>query len=710
MRRLIVILFLVFCVIGITLGYVYWPKVKQKLKSEYRPSREEEDADLAKTRELLDQSKPDEAIKIIRKYENYINNQTELGKEWLTLLIEVSTKLHNAQQLLILFNYYPEAFENNEEASILVGQAFLVTGKAKEFDQLRGKWKNRETIKESWFLLDADKMLLEGKNKEAIDYLKSQKFEGKKDVGRLVQLGFLVVNQDPQGAWNYFTEALQKDPQNPIIRLYRARLLEAAGKTSLALSEYISAAQTMPSNLSLRDQVAEFLLRYKQYISALQVWQESLPAPSADYIWIKAWFWSHVTTPIKFDWKSQPIPEGTLKPLLEYLVNLPQGTYWDQRAFEKIPNSNNYLRTQQITFWLRLIQDLKDGNEAGAAELLKVNPFKSVSWNPELELALKRILAYRATGSLQVEQAPSSPTSPKLIEQPKQQFSQPNIEVKPWQSNLYNQLNDLAQASALETKKKEMPPDIKALLLSKEAFAGAFLTAGWFEAALAMHAMPIIPNEFPEWVAFGLTQAMRLNRPTDEALQFITKQKYSDALQLIAGELLIVRHENDAAIDKIQPLTKLHNDVGYRASWLLSLLYIDKKEYDKAKAAIEAQPQLAKDVLGQETLARIALLSGNTALADTLYSQLESKSAEAKSYLARKAFMNKDYKKAKELTQQLLIEYPTNLLVRQNMIKILEEEKKAQQGTPENLKNQMESSETPLAPAGNPATTAPATK
>jgi hypothetical protein len=97
-----------------------------------------------------------------------------------------------------------------------------------------------------------------------------------------------------------------------------------------------------------------------------------------------------------------------------------------------------------------------------------------------------------------------------------------------------------------------------------------------------------------------------------------------------------------------------------RAAWLISLIHIDRGQYTEAKAIIEGQPKLADNVTGKETLARIALLEGNNELANKLYLAIEKVSPEAKSYLARKAFIEKDWKTARELTEDLLRQYPTN--------------------------------------------------
>ncbi len=89
-----------------------------------------------------------------------------------------------------------------------------------------------------------------------------------------------------------------------------------------------------------------------------------------------------------------------LKPLIEYLINLEPGEFWNQREFNHLSNANKYLKNQQETFWLKLLHALKNQQEKEALNLLKYNPFTTKSWFPELEIALKRILIYRQTGTL----------------------------------------------------------------------------------------------------------------------------------------------------------------------------------------------------------------------------------------------------------------------------------------------------------------------
>lgn len=49
----------------------------------------------------------------------------------------------------------------------------------------------------------------------------------------------------------------------------------------------------------------------------------------------------------------------------------------------------------------------------------------------------------------------------------------------------------------------------------------------------------VIPDGFPEWVAFAFTQALRFNHSNDAALEFAAKQKPSPTLELLTAEILM---------------------------------------------------------------------------------------------------------------------------------------------------------------------------
>ncbi|TXI37708.1 MAG: hypothetical protein E6Q59_07450 [Nitrosomonas sp.] len=697
MRRYLTVLLFLLIVIGGSLGIVFREQIANYLTRErYSPEREQRDLKTAE--ELLNHHQPKEALAIIDKYQERYEQKGDAPKKWVDLYIKGAVATQSPERILFLYQQYPKALLNNEDAALIVGDVLIKTARTNDYKELRGKWQGRESKPEVWFVLDADKQLIDGDRNAAITFLNTHSFEGAKDIPRLVRLALLNVEINPRMSWEYLAEAYQKDPNNPEVRSYRARLLEAVGKTALSLTEYISAAQLAPDNIVMRDQLAEFYRRHGRYKLALKVWESSLGEPLSDFVWIKTWFWSRVAVPVDFKWSDKKAPEGELKPLIDYLLSLESDQYWDASKYESVRDGNRYLQSEQATFWLRLLQALKDNKEDKAWELLEYNHFNSASWNPKLEIMLKRILNYRKNGTIilsdnQLNASTSDNTSqqkhPSIVSKAtneesdsriaadKAQQADSNGQVVEQPHPFFTELQEIATKAKGNPAAATLPPDVQKLLSGKDAFSAALLASGWLEAAIQFNGSKVIPEGYPDWMAYGLAQAYRYNQGSLPALEFATKQIPTPTLNLLIGELLIANGSPDAGLEKLLPLVDLKNDIGFRASWLAALLYAQREQYDKATAMIQGNPRLAADVLGKEALARIALLQGKNDEADKLYSALEADSWEAKSYLARKAFNERNWKRAKQLTETLLREFPNNMLLRENYERILEEESKA---------------------------------
>lgn len=659
MRQLTLIIGIAIAVVAIVVGIKMMPTTEEPQQKTH-VSSEQQTKDFKKAQELLANQEPEEALEIIHQYKTEMESQSPQGLKWMELFIQGSVDTKDVQQLVVLYEFFPEIFKDHENASLLVADAYINTNNTKNYEKIRSLWTDRETKVAPWFLLDVDLMLLEGKRLEAIEKLKSRTFNNKADVGRLVRLALLYGNEDPKKAWTYLAEAYGKDPLNPDVRSYRARLLESVGRNSLAHQEYQAAARINPSNLFLKDQLVDFYLRHRQYEMALDIMQTNLTPPSLGSLWVKTLFWNKVTTPLDFDWADTPIPDGDMNPLIRYLIGLGKEQFWNQETYARITNANYFLKTRQETFWLRLLQELKDKNDEEAEKLLRYNPFATTSWYPQLEVALKRVMNYRKNKTLQLE---ASQMPPEELMQRLPETADPKF---------FEELDQLAESG------EEVPQPLHNLLTGKEAFAAVFLAAGWSEAGLDLHVLPIIPDDYPDWVAFAITQALYHNRSSLEAQEFASLQKKTPQLQLLMAEITIAGGDKDAGLKELLPLAKNDSDIGYRAAWLASLIYIEKKEFQNARTIIVSQPRLAQDILGQETLARIAHLEGDQQLAERLYRSIEKKSPEARSYLARKAFQEQDWARARELTEQLIIDYPDNPTLKENLEKIKEKQELSQ--------------------------------
>lgn len=668
MRKVFLLALTFICALGLVISYLYWPSLQHRWKR-WTYNKEEERKDIEKAKELFKQNKPEEALEVIRQYAENINPSTENGKQWFDLLVLISENTGNVPELLQLYEYYPKEFDRHEKAAIMIANALVSTGRTRDYQEIRNNWSGRETKPETWFILDADKLLQEGKRKESQELLKSRSFSGPSDIPRLVRLALLNALDNPKESWDYLTQAYTKDPKNTEVLSYRGKLLETYNQNSQALLEYLAALQTDPKNLFLKDQLAEYYLRHKQYANAMGLWKESLAEPSLDFIWIKTYFWNRVLLPIQFDWAAVKHPEGKLSPYLNYLLALPAGQFWNAHEFDRIPEHEKYLTSQQTAFWLRLFQHLKEGNEKEAYILLQYNPFAFASWSPLLEQSLKKILLYRKTGGFTEE------ANKVVIEDFKAPNSTHSITVTKDTPLLFAQLEYFSENPPSESNK--LPDNLVELLKGPEAFTAALLAAGWDEAAIALHQLAVIPKNYPDWLAFEYAEALKRNRSSDEALAFALKQNSTPALSMLIGEILIANKKPQEALKYLSAIYKEPDDVGKRAAWLLSLIYIDQGDLKTAEEIIHAQPLLEKDVSGKETLARIALLENKLDEANKIYESIVSTSPEAKSYLARKAYLDKDLSKAKQLTEELLREYPTNSMLQENYKKINEEMSKS---------------------------------
>lgn len=599
---------------------------------------------------LFQKEEYEKVLKYLQRHEKELSYSTPNGKKWVDLAVDVNNALLNDTRLTLLYTHFPEPFNTREVASLRVANSLILSRKSEAYAELRNHWKGNERFPVEWLLLDVDALLLNNQHAEAIKLLESQSFTGEIETNRLVRLALLSIQNDPQAAWKYLNEANEKDPENIDVYTYKARLLESVGKKNQALSEYQNALQVNSNNIFMKDLLADFFIRQGQHAQAIALWKESQENASLDRIWLKALFWNRVTTPSQADLSKAELAFGKLHDFNMYLLELPLNQFWNQSQFEKIPNSDFLLSSQQATFWLRLIDHLKKGEELAALKLLEGNIFANESWNAPLEKTLKQLLIYRTSGSFPLN---------------KDEFFNEDDE-----SGEENAFFALISALAVQPDLILQEKGIKELLSSKEVFVVTFLSTGWLETGLFLRDQAILPNNLPDWVAVAITEAIHTNRGYEEALQFAMMQPSTPQLSELMLDLLKLATHNKPFLFKLNKLASNHSEEGVRAAWLLSLIHIERGDYKAAKQTIQNQTLLSAVHFGKETLARIALLEGNQELAHEIYLEIEPHSAEAKSYLAGQAFNEKDWERAHSLTKQLLVIYPNHPVLQENLYKI----------------------------------------
>ena len=593
---------------------------------------------------LLASGKEADAAEVIRSRSTEGNISVGTSRRWRDLQVATAARLRQLPLLLAIDGRWPESIADNEDASLLVARVRLDGGHYEEAHKLVAKWTTRSAKPQIWFALAVDALLAQKKRAEALALLQSRSFTGPADCDRLLRLALLSVN-DLQAAWGYLAQADALDPRNTDVRSFRAQILERMGKRPQARVEYVAAYLAAPSNPLLGDQLAEFYRRGGDYADALDTWAGNSAKPLFDFIWTKAWFWSHLVRPTKL-----PAPRGDeLGALVKLLGGLPENGFWNATGFAETAPAKGDPGQQREIFWLSLLEKLRDHDEKGAAETLRLDPIRTQSWAPDLEIALRHILSYRADGVL----------NPR--NQPILALSAPADQLHPF----FVELDTLAKAE--REGRLAMPPEMERLLHGEASFAAAMLATGWSEAALRLWAPTANCDGLPDWFAYGYTQALRVNRGIEPALAFAQKQTATPALNLLTGELQSADGKADDGRRSLLPLATLDSDVGYRAAWLLGVAALGQGQPGEAARLVNAQPRLLASVTGREMLARVAVAEGREGDADKDYAALAPESAEAKAYLARRAFAQHDWSEARRYTDELMVLFPDQLELRANL-------------------------------------------
>lgn len=396
----------------------------------------------------------------------------------------------------------------------------------------------------------------------------------------------------------------------------------------------------------MAEQLANFYIRQKEFKQALDTLSKALNPSSPESTRIQALFLSKVIQPIQMD-----TPSSIEDEYLRYLSQLPAAQFWDPTTFSQLEHSQALLKTDPSTYWLKVLDRLKRGNEQDALVLLENSPLEEVSLSPDLEKGLRRIIQYRTLGSLLL---------------PEENFGEgTSVSSIPFFADLYR----LGQEEKLKGA-SDVPLATHDLLTGPEAYAALFLAAGWNEAALQFHHFDILPSSYPEWFVTGLTAAYKQNRGLEPALQFAKRQSKNDALTVQIAKLDIEKKDYNTAIEELTPLLTQESDPALQARLLLTLIYSEKRDYPAAIETLTASPALAQSTKGQELLARLNLKAGKEEEAASIYQAIEQDSKEAKSYLAKKAFRDQDFPRAYELTQELLKAHPHSQVLQKNLAKL----------------------------------------
>lgn len=510
MRKLLWILLVILVLLGL---YYAW-------RSTYDPSMKI--TDYEKAQRYVANKQYEEAFELIKEHRNEFTTDPNVKADWLNLAIRTVELMPDQTGSLVgLYEKYPDSFQNHELASLIVAGELLSNKKFDDYKKLRDKWKDRSRTPEDWFVLEGDMLLMQGKGDQAREFLQSKSFEGPADTKRLIRLAFIQAQSNLSDSWEYIKQAESKDPSNPAIQSLKGKVLEDLNQSDQAELTYQHASELDPTNVVLIDQLGEFYRRQGQLDLAINTWKKGLDLPKSDTLWVKTLFWNKVYLPQLIHYTP---PKSAF---IDYLRDLKPNEYWYSVEFDKLPKATTYLKSEQATFWLPLIQKLARGDTDQAQTLLQYNPFKTNSWSPQIEQALKNTLAYREGGYFDPD--------PIL-----------NQQVSKVKHPFFDQLNAAAYHSKHILTNEKVPMDLKSLLRSDEVFTAIFLAGGWNEAAIYLHKLSVYPPDFPDWVAIEYTKALHKNRGKQTALSFALNQKQTEGLKALIKELSTsVRRDED---------------------------------------------------------------------------------------------------------------------------------------------------------------------
>ncbi len=602
--------------------------------------RQEQQA-FAQAQKLIARSEFADALAVVRQ-----QSATPAKLNWAPLEVHALAGLRSAPELSAIYQRAPQRILGDEEASLVLARAFLASHNRTALDAIRRNWAGHETRPADWLVLDSDVFLEAGKPREAEKVLRYKQFTGPAEASRLERLALLVAKNDLPQAWQLLGTAVELDSRNAELRSFRGQMLEAAGKPAAARLEYLAAVVAETNNPLLMDELAEFHRRQNNYDAALATWEAALTWSSYDYIALKTAFWQRCIRPGNLD--TGKIPDGELAPLAKWIAGLNATVFFDTNSFNNLPSAQQLTQQRQEIFWLRLADALQRKNEAEAASLLQFNPFRVRTWQPDLEVALARILHYRRKHSL----------NPPAISDV--------TDARADRHEFFAQLETLAAQERTDGR-AAIPADLDALLRGPDAFAAAFMAAGWREAALRLDNLQTVSSNEPAWFAYGLAQIIRMNRGDSAALEFVSEQNADPALQLLAAEIKISSGKESDGLATLARLAPENSPVGFRASYILALAEVDKKNFAAARHWVRQSPPLSADLLGRELLANIAVLSGQMDEAKKIYTGIADQSIPARAFLAKQAFDQRNWTEARRLTSEIVQLVPEDLQFRANL-------------------------------------------
>lgn len=585
----------------------------------------------------------------------------ETQDRWDLLEVQLSARVGAVSRLAAARIRNPKAVEAVPDAMLLIARGMLASGDFEGYTQLRSRARDLGHSMVRWQLVDADRLIAEGRRSEALKALNAIPPGSPQEPARLARLALLAASTDLALSWNYLAEAQRLDPRSPDIRLFRGQLLEAIGKNQLARVEYVAAMLSTPGNPWLADQLAEFYVRQGNYWSAQEIWEEASQNEGGDYLGLKRrFYWRLAGIDFQRNDDTSRKPDKALsesgianEDAARFSKGLGVGRFWDERAFRAVGGGPSPLADRPEVYWLRLLELLRTGGEEEASKMIsdRVAGSTRVIPLPMLEQALAVTLALRLGKPL------------------------PRLAVGDRDSGLTGKHEIFTRVESLRpggSGPRPADPELERFLRGPQAFGGLVLAAGWMEGGLLLFGDSSTTLESPGWVQFGVAQALRFLRGPKVALQYLRLKRTARPaeLALLEGENLMAVGQPDEAASVLEPLARGGGSVADRASWLLSADAVRGTNRIGFEAAARANPAFAASIAGRQLEAQLLVAERREEEASRVYTSISKQSLEAKAFLARRSFASGDLATTERLNAEMIEMAPDNLELRNNLLLI----------------------------------------
>lgn len=555
---------------ALTAGFLHWRGwvIRNQDERAYRVAREH-----------LRAGRPQEALARLDALRKSSSNGAR-SPRWNELEVEACGALHDPRRLARVFAEAPSALLADEAASLELVRFLHARDQDERARELRELWAGKAEEPWSWTLVEVDTRIRRGHQEEARELLEESSFPGEADAARLTRLAMMQAPENLEAAWGLLQQAYAVAPESAYVRSFRAQVLDALGLEPEAEREYAAALRAAPRNPLWGEQLANFYFSIGRYSHGLGVLERHPTARELPGVQLRARFWSRVVRPLTAPLPPTRTDRDEVPGLLgEILASLSPRCFFDEEALETLALTPARTRRHQELYWLRLLEKLRQEDEAGARQMLARESYGERSFAPALEMALAQVLELRFLGTLGPWSGPVTPSP----------------EDPGHGSALYSWLRETS-SRGLETRPREEQIEWIRFLKGPLAIPSVLLLGGWAEAGVRLLPPDPFVESAPAWVGYTLPKALHLVRGPGPALELARSLPRSPEGDLLQATLHLEAGNRERGEELLRELASRTPELRPRAHWELLRSLLREKRREEARDLLRESPELLREL------------------------------------------------------------------------------------------------------------------